>query len=62
LSLNLSENNANQQALTRQINDFEDRLTNRRQFLINQYSQVDAMLRQYPLILAQITGQLASIK
>jgi flagellar hook-associated protein 2 len=62
LSLNLSENSANQQALTRQINDFEDRLTNRRQFLINQYSQVDAMLRQYPLILAQITGQLASIK
>jgi flagellar hook-associated protein 2 len=62
LSLNLSENNANQQALTRQINDFEDRLANRRQFLINQYSQVDAMLRQYPLILAQITGQLASIK
>jgi flagellar hook-associated protein 2 len=62
LSLNLSENSANQQALTRQINDFEDRLANRRQFLINQYSQVDAMLRQYPLILAQITGQLASIK
>jgi flagellar hook-associated protein 2 len=62
LSLNLNENNANQQALTRQINDFEDRLANRRQFLINQYSQVDAMLRQYPLILAQITGQLASIK
>ena len=62
LSLNLNENNANQQALTRQINDFEDRLANRRQFLINQYSQVDAMLRQYPIILAQITGQLASIK
>jgi flagellar hook-associated protein 2 len=62
LSLDLNENNANQQALTRQINDFEDRLANRRQFLINQYSQVDAMLRQYPLILAQITGQLASIK
>ena len=62
LSLNLSENSANQQALSRQINDFEDRLANRRQFLINQYSQVDAMLRQYPLILAQITGQLASIK
>ena len=62
LSLNLNENSANQQALTRQINDFEDRLANRRQFLINQYSQVDAMLRQYPLILAQITGQLASIK
>ncbi len=61
LSLNLNENNANQQALTRQINDFEDRLANRRQFLINQYSRVDAMLRQYPLILAQITSQLSVI-
>jgi len=62
LSLNLKENSANQQALTRQINDLEDRLVDRRQFLVNQYSRVDAMLRQYPLILAQITGQLGSLK
>jgi len=62
LSLNLKENIANQLQLTRQINDLEDRLVDRRQFLVNQYSQVDAMLRQYPLILAQITGQLGSLK
>jgi len=62
LSLNLAENVANQQNLARQINSLEDRLVDRRQFLINQYSQVDAMLRQYPLILAQITGQLGSLK
>jgi flagellar hook-associated protein 2 len=62
LSLNLKENSANQQALTRQINELEDRLVDRRQFLVNQYSRVDAMLRQYPLILAQITGQLGSLK
>jgi len=29
--------------------------------LINQYSQVDAMLQQFPLIKSQITGQFASL-
>lgn len=58
LSLNLSENTSNQKVLTKQINDFEDRLTFRRKFLIDQYSRIDAMLRQYPLFLAQITSQL----
>lgn len=58
LSLNLNENTSNQKVLTKQINDFEDRLTFRRKFLIDQYSRVDAMLRQYPLFLAQITSQL----
>jgi flagellar hook-associated protein 2 len=60
LSLNLNENTANQKALTNQINQLEDRLVDRRTFLTNQYSQVDAMLRQYPLILQQITSQLGT--
>jgi len=60
LSANLNENAANQRELTDRINDFEARLADRRQFLTNQYSQVDAMLRQYPLILQQITSQLGT--
>ena len=61
LSLNLAENTSNQQLIKNQIQDFEDRLVFRRQFLINQYSQVDTMLRQYPLLIQQITSQLAVI-
>lgn len=61
LGLNLTEITSTQKAIADQINDFEDRLVYRRQALINQYSQVDAMLRQYPLLLAQITGQLGSL-
>jgi flagellar hook-associated protein 2 len=60
LSLNLKENSSNQQILKNQVQDFEDRLVFRRQFLTNQYSQVDAMLRQYPLLLEQITSQLGT--
>lgn len=60
LSLNLTENSSNQKILANQISDFEDRLVFRRQFLINQYSQVDTMLRQYPLLLEQITSQLGT--
>jgi negative regulator of sigma E activity len=33
-------------------------LTLRQQQLINEYSRIDVMLRQYPLLLAQITQQL----
>jgi len=60
LAANINENSANQRDLTDRINDFEARLADRRQFLTNQYSQVDAMLRQYPLLLQQITSQLGT--
>lgn len=60
IALNLSENSTNTKMLTDQIADFEDRLVARRQFLTDQYSRVDAMLRQYPLLLQQITQQLGT--
>jgi flagellar capping protein FliD len=47
--------------LTQQISDFEDRLAQREKQLILQYSRVDTMLRQYPLLMAQITGQLNTL-
>jgi flagellar hook-associated protein 2 len=58
LNLNLTELASTQRMLQNQINDFEDRMTQRQKVLINQYSRVDTMLRQFPLIMAQITGQL----
>jgi flagellar hook-associated protein 2 len=50
-----------QTMLTSSINDLESRLTTQQQFLIDEYSRVDTALRQYPLIMAQLTSQLASI-
>jgi len=61
LVMGLNENTSSQRMLTDAINDFEDRMAVRRQDLIRQYSQIDTMLRQYPLLMAQITGQLASL-
>jgi flagellar hook-associated protein 2 len=61
IGLNITEIQNTQADLTRQINDFEDRLTSQQQQLIAKYSQVDAQLRQLPLILNQITAQLGSL-
>jgi len=62
ISLNQAEITSTQRMLTQQINDFEDRLADRQKQLIDQYSRVDATLRQFPLIMAQITGQLAVLQ
>jgi flagellar hook-associated protein 2 len=62
MALNLNENTSNQKMLSQMINDFEDRLTLRRQLLTTQYSQVDAMLRAYPLMIQQIQAQINSIQ
>jgi len=61
LNLELTQNANTQQSLTDQINDFEDRMADRQQVLINQYSQVDTLLREFPLIMAQINGELGSL-
>lgn len=44
-----------------QISDFEVRLDARRQQLLDQYSRIDTMLRQFPLLLAQINAQLGAL-
>ena len=62
IGTNLTENENLQTLLTKQISDFEDRLAVQQQQLINTYSQVDTMLRQFPLIMSQITTQLASLQ
>jgi flagellar capping protein FliD len=48
-----------QKTLTNQIQQLEDRLAQKQIMLINQYSQVNAALQQFPLIMARITGQLS---
>jgi flagellar hook-associated protein 2 len=62
LSENLTEIKNQQTTLSTTISDFEDRLAARRQQLITQSSQIDAMLRQYPVTLQAITAQLASLQ
>jgi flagellar hook-associated protein 2 len=61
LNLDLQENQNNQRAIQKSIDTLDDRLAARRLILIAQYSRVDAQLRQFPLLQAQITGQLSSL-
>ena len=58
LNANLTQIKNQQKTLSDTISDFEDHLAAREQLLIKQYSQVDAMLRQYPMLMQQITEQL----
>jgi len=60
IQLDLNQNSNTQKNLTDEITNFEDRLAQTRQQLITQYSQVDAALRQFPLIMQQITSQLGT--
>jgi len=61
LNVDLAQNLSLQKSLTSQINDFEDRLAIQQQTLIAQYSQVDTILREYPLQMQQIQSQLANL-
>jgi flagellar hook-associated protein 2 len=62
LNENLAEIKNQQATLSSTISDFEDRLAARQKQLITQYSQIDAMLRQYPVTLQAITAQLAILQ
>ena len=50
-----------QASIAASILDFEGRLETRRQELVAQYSQIDIILRQIPLMLAQIESQLGAL-
>lgn len=47
--------------IAEQIDDFEVRISFRQQQLIDQYSRIDMMLRQFPVTQAQLTAQLGSL-
>jgi flagellar hook-associated protein 2 len=53
--------NTTSQTLTHQINDFELRMTTVQQQLTTQYSSLNALLQQYPLLMQQTASQLASL-
>ena len=61
LNVALTQSRTDQKAIRSSINHFEDRLVTRRAILTRQYSQVDATLRAFPLLLAQINGALGSL-
>ena len=49
------------QSLSNDINDFEARMTSMQQELTQQYSALNATLLAYPLLMQQVSAQLASL-
>ena len=61
LSLEISGIGASVKSLQTSIDNFESRMTSMQQNLLTQYSKIDAMLQQMPLIISQINSQLGSL-
>jgi flagellar hook-associated protein 2 len=61
LNVDLTQNRQSQQDLTTSINNFETQLTTEQQELTTQYSQVNASLEAYPLLLQQVTETLGTL-
>ncbi len=49
------------QSLTTQINDFESRMSTVQSQLTTEYSNLNALLQQYPSLMQQIATQLGSL-
>ena len=58
ISTDLAQIALQQKTLTDQITHLEDQLAVKRTRLINEYSQVNAALQLFPVLMQQITGQL----
>jgi len=50
-----------QNMLTDSIQKFEDRMTVRQKMLIDEYSQIDALLRTFPTTMSQIQAELGTL-
>jgi flagellar hook-associated protein 2 len=61
IQMDLKQISQAQNTLTDQINALEDRLAIKQTLLITQYSQVNAALQEFPLLMQQITGQLSAL-
>jgi flagellar hook-associated protein 2 len=61
LNLDLAQNNTDQTDLSTEISNFQDQLATQKQQLINEYSQVNAQLEEYPYLLAEVTATLGNI-
>ena len=61
LNIDLKSIKSTQDMLAQSIQDFEDRMALRQQMLINQYSQIDALLRTFPTTMSQIEAELGTV-
>jgi len=61
LNADLAQNKTQQQNLTDEITDFEDRLLAQQKQLIQEFSQVNATLQEYPYLLESVTAQLGGL-
>jgi len=61
LNVDLIQNKTEQRTLADNINNFEGQLADQQKHLTMQFSQVNASLQAYPLLLQQVTETLASM-
>lgn len=61
LTVDLTQNQAQQKDLVNNIDNFEQQLTTQQQQLTAQFSRVNASLQAYPLLLQQVTQTLATL-
>jgi flagellar hook-associated protein 2 len=61
LNVDLAQNQSEQQDLSNSISNFQDQLNTEQQQLTQEYSQVNASLQEYPLLLQQVTETLATM-
>ncbi|HUA16184.1 MAG TPA: flagellar filament capping protein FliD [Verrucomicrobiae bacterium] len=61
LNVDLAQNKAQQTDLSNTISNFETQLSAEQQQLTNEYSQINASLQAYPLLLQQVTETLATM-
>ena len=61
LNVDLAQNNTEQTDISTEISNFQDRMATQKQQLIDEYSQVNATLEEYPYLLAEVTATLGNI-
>jgi flagellar hook-associated protein 2 len=61
LNVDIAGNKSQQQALTTQITNLQDRLTAQQNQLTLQYAQVNATLEAFPSLLLQVTAEIAAL-
>jgi len=61
LNVDLKQNKSGQQTLADNINNFERQLSDQQKQLTDEFSQVNASLQSYPLLLQQVTETLATM-
>lgn len=60
LNLDLAENKTEQNNLSNQVSDFQQHLATQKQFLEQEFSQVNATLEEYPFLLQEVLSELGA--